>query len=127
MNGKIALRIFAGLVLIAAIAGIAFLAFNAGVAQGAAAQLPASQSGNMPYLFYGAPFFWHPFWGFGFFGPLIALFLFFIALRVLRVIFWGPRWGRHIRGHWHDEDGVPPMFKEMHDRAHGQPMKDKKE
>ena len=46
MNGKIVLRIVSALVLIAAIAGIAFFAFNAGVAQGSpvTVQAPAGQT-----------------------------------------------------------------------------------
>ena len=39
MNGKIFARIIAALVLVAAVAGIAFFAFNAGVAQGVATKL----------------------------------------------------------------------------------------
>ncbi len=80
MDGKIGLRIVSALVLIAAIVGIGVFAFNAGVAQGVAAKLPAATSGNVPYPYYGMPFVWHPFWGFGFFGLLIALFLLFVAL-----------------------------------------------
>ena len=93
MNGKIFARILAALVLLAAIAGIAFFAFNAGVAQGVATKLPesATQPGNMPYAYYGAPFFWHPF--FGIFGFLIGLFLLFFVFRLISFVFWGPRWG----------------------------------
>ncbi len=137
MDGKIWLRILAGLVLITAIAGIAFFAFNAGVAQGVVTKLPAApqgQTGNVPYPYYGMPFFWHPFpfWGFGCFGPLIALFLLFLALRAISFIFWGPRWGWGHMGHraWRHgwtEEGVPPMFKEMHDRAHGKQTEENKE
>ncbi|MFZ1041832.1 MAG: hypothetical protein WCA79_20620 [Anaerolineales bacterium] len=128
MKGKIFARIIAALLLLAAIAGIAFFAFNAGVAQGVATKLPQSaQPGNMPYFHYGAPFFWHPF--FGIFGFLIGLFLLFFVLRMISFIFWGPRWDwdGHM-GHraWHQggtEDGVPAMFKEWHDRAHGKQPK----
>ncbi len=139
MNGKIALRIFAGLVLVAAIAGIAFFAYQAGVVHGSPVtiQAPAGQSAPAPYPYHGMPFGYgmhgafFPFWGFGCFGLLIPLFLFFLAMRAFRFMAWGPRWGRHMHGGhgpWaHGEDGVPPMFKEMHDRAHGQPTEDKKE
>ena len=93
MNGKIFARILAGLVLIAVVAGIAFFAFNAGVAQGVATKLPqsATQPGNMPYFHYGAPFFWHPF--FGIFGFLIGLFVLFFVFRLISFIVFGPRWG----------------------------------
>ena len=133
MNGKILARIVAALVLLAAIAGIAFFAFNAGVAQGVATKLPqsATQPGNMPYFHNGAPFFWHPF--FGIFGFLIGLFVLFFVFRLVSFIVFGPRWGwgghmsRHAWRHGWDENGVPPMFKEMHDRAHGNPVSEKKE
>ena len=41
MDGKIALRIVSALVLIAAVAGIAFFAFQAGVAQGSPVTIEA--------------------------------------------------------------------------------------
>ncbi len=126
MDGKIVFRILAALVLIAAIAGVAFFAFNAGVATHV--QLPANGSGQAPYPYYGYGL-WHPFpfFGFGCFAPLIGLFLLFIALRAFSFLFWGPRWGhwghmhRGWRRGWDEEGGVPPMFQEWHKRAHGQP------
>ena len=132
MNGKIALRIVSVLVLVAAIAGIGFFAFRAGVAQGSpiTIEAPAGQSVPAPYPFYGYGYgmpFHRPFgfgYGFGCFGILIPLFLFFIAMRAFRFAFWGPRWGwghhMHGRGPWgrHWENGVPPMFDEWHKRAH---------
>jgi hypothetical protein len=128
MDGKIVFRILAALVLLAAIAGVAFFAFNAGVATHV--QLPANGSGQAPYPYYGYGF-WHPFpfFGFGCFGPLIALFLLFLAFRAFGFLFWGGRWGhrgymhRGWRRGWDDESGVPPMFQEWHNRAHGQPEK----
>ena len=133
MNGKIVFRILAGLVLLAAIAGIAFFAFNLGVAQHM--QLPATANGQVPHPYFGYGF-WHPFpfFGLGCFGPLIALFLIFLAFRALSFIFWGPRWGHGEHMHMHrgsrrgwDENGVPPMFQEWHKRAHGEPVDDKKD
>jgi hypothetical protein len=126
MDGKIVFRILAALVLVAAIAGVAFVAFNAGVATHV--QLPASGNGQVPYPYYGYGF-WHPFPFFGFscFAPLIGLFLLFLALRAFSFLFWGPRWGRwgHMHHGWRrgvdDGTGVPPMFRDWHDRAHGQP------
>jgi|SRR5271157_2113337 len=129
MNGKIFARIIAALVLVAAVAGIAFFAFNAGVAQGVATKLPTTQPGNMPYAYHGAPFFWHPF--FGFFGFLMGLLVLFFVLRLISFIVFGPRWGymghRHMWRHGWDENGVPPMFKEMHDRAHGKQPEENKQ
>jgi hypothetical protein len=113
------------LVLIAAIAGIGIFAFNAGVATHI--QVPANGTAPAPYPYYGWGL-WHPwpFFGFGCFGPLIALLFLFLALRAFSFLFWGPRWGhwghwrRGWRHGWGDEGDVPPMFREWHDRAHGQ-------
>jgi len=126
MNRSIFLRFLAVLVALAAIAGIGYLAFNAGVAQGVttSAALPQGQAGGTAVPYYG----WHawfpgfPF--FGFFGALFGLFLFFLVLRLILFAVFGPRWGyrNHLHGGWHhaweDESGLPPMFREWHDRAH---------
>ena len=143
MFKNVVFRILAGLVLLAAIAGIAFFAFNAGMTQGAASnlQVPAAQAGPaggqpVPYYGYGMPFL-HPmpFFGFGCFGVLIPLFLLFLAFGAARRMIWGPRWGWHHMHHgpWGDKgpgspDFVPPMFAEWHKRAHGEaPTGEKKE
>jgi hypothetical protein len=127
----------AGLVLLAAIAGIAFFAFNAGMARGTTLniQAPAPQAGGqpvppVPFYGYGMPYSWHPFpfFGFGCFGVLIPLFLLFLAFGAARRMLWGPRWGMHHMHHhgpWGDKgpgspDFVPPMFAEWHKRAHGE-------
>jgi hypothetical protein len=138
MNGKIGLRIVSALVLIAAIAGIGFFAFRAGVAQGSPVtiQAPSGDSVPVPYPHYGygMPFHRSHFgFGLGCFGILIPLFLFFLAMKAFRVMVWGPRWGHH--GPWgrHWENGVPPMFEEWHKKAHnvpaggGETTEDKKE
>ena len=137
MNGNIFGRIVAGLVLIAVIAGIAFFAFNAGVAQGVATKVPQSvtQPGTMPYPYYGAPFFWHPFGVFGgIFGFIIGLLILIFVFRLISFVVFGPRWGwgggrmyRHAWRHGWSEGDVPPMVKEMHDRLHGNPVSEKKE
>jgi len=127
MDGKIVFRIVAGLVLIAAIAGIAYFAFNAGVAQGTTVQLPEGQAGQPPYPPFGYGMrYWHPypFFGLGCFGPLLAFFLLFLALRAFGFLFWGGRYGSWHHGPWRKdwhEGAVPPMFQEWHKRAHGEP------
>lgn len=147
MNEKIGLRILAALILVAAIAGIGFFAFRAGVAQGspitieAPAGEPSSVPAPFPYYGYGHRMpFHHPFgfgFGFGCFGPLLILFLLLLAVKSFRVLFWGPRWGwgHQHHGPWgrHWENGVPPMFAEWHKHAHngptgsGETTEDKKE
>ncbi len=138
MFKNVGFRILAGLVLLAAIAGIAFFAFNAGMLRGAALdlQLPAAQTGGQiaPFYGYGMPFHHLPFFGFGCFGILIPLFLLFLAFGAARRMLWGPRWGWHHMHHsWlgdkapGDPDFVPPMFSEWHKRAHGEaPAEEKK-
>ncbi len=135
MNRNTGLRILSVLVLIAAIAGIAFFAYQAGFAHGSPVTVtaPSGQSvpAPYPYPYYGMHFY-RP-WGFGFgcFGILIPLFLFFLAIHALRVLFWGPRmgWRRHHGSYGHGWEGdVPPMFEEWHKRAHGEePPAEKKE
>lgn len=131
-------RIIAGLVLVAAIAAIAFFAFNAGMARGAAMniQLPAAPANGqalpLPYGYYGMPFgFHHPFFfGFGCFGVLIPLFLLFVALGAARRMAFGPRfaWRHHMHGHpFHAEGGVPPAVAEMHRKLHEADDAQKKE
>lgn len=133
------LRVLSALLLVAAIAGIAFFAFRVGVAQGSPVTIeaPSGQAQTVPapypYYGYGMPFY-HPWgwgFGFGFLGFLIPLFLFFLALRAFRFLLWGSRWGwghRH-HGPWgrNWENGVPPMFEDWHKRAHGEQPSENKE
>ena len=116
----IVFRIVAGLVLLAAIAGIGFFAYQAGTIHAVTGnvQVPAPVNG-MPYY----PFFWHPFFGVSILGLLFGLFLLSAAFIAFRVMIWGPRWGGRHPGHgsmgqryW--ENGVPPMFSEWHRRMH---------
>jgi len=121
-------RLLAGLLLLAAIAGIALLAYNAGVTHGQAlgAVAPATQNSGQVYPVY--PFWWpFPFFGFGFFGLLAAFFLFWIAFAALRFALWGPRFGWHRwrrgYGYWGErgsgeEPSIPPMMAELHRRMH---------
>jgi hypothetical protein len=125
MTRHIVFRILAGLVLLAAIAGLGFIAYQAGVAHGAAANIQTPSTEPLPYRH----FMWFP--GFGVFGVLFAFFLLLLAFGALRRLIWGPRWGMRHMGHgrmghygpW--SEGVPPMFAEMHRRAHATPGWDK--
>ena len=133
MNGKIGLRIVAGLILIAAVAGIAFFAFQAGVAKGSpiTIEAPSGQSAPAPYPYYGygygMPFHRGHFgFGFGCLVPIFAVFLLVLALKSFRMMMWGPRWGWGHRHGW-GEHGAPPMFEEWHKRAHGEQPEEKKE
>jgi hypothetical protein len=132
MNKSIGLRILAGFLLLAAIAGIAFIAYQSGVTH--AAVVVSQTSGSTapaPYPYYYG-WVWPPFlFPFGCFVPLIGLFLIFIAFHAFRVMVWGPRrWeGRRMYGHhgpWGGDstNGVPSMFEEWHKHAHGQPPAD---
>jgi hypothetical protein len=55
MTGKIVVRIVSMLVLIAAIAGITFFAFRAGVAQGSpiTIEAPSGETAPLPYPYHG--------------------------------------------------------------------------
>jgi hypothetical protein len=141
MFKNVVFRIIAGLVLLAAIVGIAFLAYQAGVTHGAVANIqPPVTENSVPFY----PHYWmHPFRGFGFFGVLFAFFFLFLAFGAMRRMVWGSRWGwRHMghgsMGHHGPEgygpmghkpwgEGVPPMFAEWHRRAHEQPADKKSE
>ncbi len=132
MTKHIVFRIIAGLVLLAAVAGIAFFAYNAGVLHGAALDIKAltTPAEGQPLPMYGHGMAFHhrfPAFGFGCFGILIPLFLVFLFFGAMRHLFWGPRWGwgHHMHGHgpW-GEGNVPPMFAEWHKRAHGEPPAD---
>lgn len=92
--------------------GIGMAAYQAGVAHGLALQVPAGTA--LPVVPYG----WHyrP-WGFGLFGPLFFILLWFV---VMRSVFWGGHRGWYSR---HRDGYVPSRFDEWHRRAHER-MKD---
>jgi hypothetical protein len=125
----IVFRLIAGLVLLAAVAGIVFFVYQAGAVHGTTANIQASTAEGIenPYLYHGMPFgyfMWFP--ALGFLGLIIPLFLLFLAFGAFRRLIWGPRLGwRHMghgnmaHGQW--GEGVPPMFSEWHRRAHAAP------
>jgi hypothetical protein len=120
MNGKWLLAIALVLVVIVGAVTLGAYAYNIGLAQGVAQadKLPAPATGVMPYRFAGGPFFFRPWgFGFGFLGCLFPLFFFFLFFGLLRMMFWGRRWGW--RGHHGmSEHGVPHMFEEWHQKMH---------
>ena len=127
MNRHVIGRIVLVVVVIAALAAVGGLAYQAGLAQGAAVQLGAAGAEARQLMPGGGHGFAMRAGGFGFgLGlGLVGLFfkglLFFglIAL-VLRFIF-RPCWGHGRWGHPGEAGGVPPMFAEWHRRAHGEP------
>ena len=135
MFKNIVFRVISAIVLLAAIAGIAGFAFNAGMLRGESLSVQAPAAGVPPVPGYAYPMpFMHPFFGFGFLGLLVPLFLLFLAFGAFRRMLWGPRWGmmHHMHnmrdmqhGPWgeHNGDFVPPMFAEFHRRAHAAPEK----
>ena len=119
-------RIVVGLLVIAVLAGVGVAAYQAGLMQGAAAQLNAA--GADPRLLGpGMNFGWRgPLafgLGFGLFGLLGLLFkglLFFGLIALVARLIFRPRWhGPWGRGPW-GQGEVPPMFAEWHRRAHGE-------
>ena len=123
MNGRFVLGILLALVLIGGAVGIGAMAYNAGVTQGMVASgkavAPAEGAAPYAYPFYG-PFFFRPFgWGFGFLSCLFPLLFFFIVFSMLRMLFWGGRWGWRHHRHWdRDEHDIPPMVAEWHRKMH---------
>lgn len=140
MFKNIVFRILAALVLLAAIAGIASFAFNAGMARGAVLnlQLPANGTQVVPNA-YGwgmpgmRPF---PVFHMGIGAIVLPLFLLFLAFGAFRRMLWGSRMGWHHHPMMHHNgcgekgpgspDFVPPMFAEWHRRSHEQPENGKK-
>jgi hypothetical protein len=114
MKAPSGFRIVMGVVLvvalIAAAAAIGWMAYNAGLAQGAAqssgASLGAAQ-GVVPYAMYG-PHFMAPF-GFGFLGCLVPLVFLCLVFSLFRLVAWGG-----MRRHMHN--GCDPRGGPMHDR-----------
>ena len=138
MYKNIAFRILSGFLLLAIIAGISSFAFFAGMTRGAALNLPAAAAGGqiVPNFAYHMPFFpMFPFFGFGLIKVFLLLFLLILAFGAARRMMMGPRWGWHNHMQHGQCDArtpgspefVPPMFAEMHRRAHESMASEKKE
>ena len=106
------------LVLIAGLAAIGYLIFQAGVAQGAEVGVEAFE-------------FAHPMYGprpflMGLFGLILVIFLVKFVMRLVFFPFFafgmGRRHWRHrhpgMHGKWYESEALPPFFKDWHDRAH---------
>lgn len=121
MNSRNIFRLILALILIGAVAGLAWYAYNLGVAQGLAegANLAVPEGGERVYPYYGGPFFFRPFgFGFGFLGCLvIPLFIFFL-FGLGRLFFWG---GRLHRFGWYpgDREGFEEWHRRMHEPDEG--------
>jgi hypothetical protein len=115
------------IVVLAVVAAIAIgaTAYQAGVSRGIALQPPAATAPGAPggaqavpppapYPYY-AYHYYGP-WRFGFFGPLLTIFLFVFLFRMLAWGFGGWGWRRR---YWrYDPELGPSRFDEWHRRAH---------
>lgn len=133
--GRFLLGIVLTLLLVGLVAGAAFTAYNAGVAQGMVATgklVVPSGDGSVapaapfypPYGFF-RPYGFHPFGGgFGFLGCLVPLFFIFLIFAAFRFAFrphWGRGWGGPGMRGWDPSSGdVPERIKEMHRKMHEQ-------
>jgi len=92
--------------VIAALVGVG--AYQLGVSQG----LATTGTPVAPVAYY------HPFFGFGFFGFLFPLLFIFLIFGLLRGAFWGG-WGRRYGhgGYWGDPAA---RLEDWHKRAHGE-------
>ncbi len=131
MKNNVWARVFAGLVLLAIFVGIGALAYHAGYTNGLAQAAPGEQGEFRAVPYYGMHF---GGMGFGLFGLLIGLFVFFLAFAALRRLIWGPRMmhGPWMHGPWgawrggqpgqpgdpQNGPGAPPFFEEWHRQAH---------
>ena len=106
------------LILIAGLAGIGYLIFQAGVAQGAEVGIETLEFtrpmyGPRPFLM-------------GLFGFILVIFLVKFVMRLFFFPFFafgmGRRHWRHrhpgMSGKWHEGRDLPPFFKDWHERAH---------
>lgn len=127
MNGRIVFRILLAMLVIAALAALGVVVYNAGVAQGVAQSGVLAEEGfrvgprMVPWVhgWWGGWGF-RPFgFGFGFLGCLVPLLFLFLIFALVRGLFWAP-WGRWGWRGWGGPGHVPPAFDEWHRRAHGE-------
>ena len=112
-------RIAVGLVLVVALIGagaaLAWMAYNAGLAQTAAPGAVAP-AGVAPYGLY-RPHYMAPF-GFGFVGCLVPLAFLFLVFGLFRLVVWGGM-GRHMmHGGWGMHGGMREHWQQRMDEWH---------
>jgi hypothetical protein len=129
MTRSITFKVIMALVLVGALVGLGYYAYQLGFANGATQenQVESGSASAPVYPYYGMHFF-HPFMGFGFLGCLVPLGLLFLFFCAMRGLFWhGPRrwggmhhgpWGRSGTGHPDWSDGFPPVAEEWHRKMH---------
>jgi hypothetical protein len=109
MGNRTVFWVVFALLLIAALAGVGYYSYSAGVAHGIVESGRAGAGGAAPVVVV-------PRWGFGF--PFFPFFFILLWIFLLRGLFWrGRRWGRGC-GYGYGS-GVPPQFEEWHRRACG--------
>jgi len=130
---RIVLGVVLVVALIAAAAALGWMAYSAGVTQGAA-QGAGAPLAVAPYAMYG-PHFMAPF-GFGFLGCLAPLVFLLLVFGLFRLVVWGGM-GRHMHGGWGGPQGTPDgmrahwrqrmeeMHREMHAAGSGETTADK--
>jgi len=133
MAGRIVFRIVMALVLIAALAGLGFFAYNAGLNQGLAGAALATDGKAVPAPYAAGPVMAHGWgWGWGmgfglgilgFLRCLVPLFLICLVFGAFRGLFFGGwmhrrgMWRHHGPWHW-NEGEVPPAVQEWHRKMH---------
>jgi hypothetical protein len=138
MGFRIVAGLFLVLALIAGAAAIGYLAYNAGLARGAAADsAQVAPAAGLPMPYYGyAPYHYGPF-GSGFLGCLAPLFFLFLVFALFRLVVgggmgwrrhgWG--WGSHgpfdpeeMRRHWGEK--AEAWHREVHGGQAPEPPKE---
>ena len=115
MRNRSWMVLLGSLILIAGFAAIGYLIFQAGVAQGAAVGVEAF--GFAPAMF-GPKSFLTVLLGF-----ILVIFLVKFVMRLVFFPYFAFGMGRRYRhpgmhGKWYEGEGLPPFFKDWHDRAH---------
>jgi hypothetical protein len=133
MGRSIAFSVFVGLLLVALLAGVGYLAYQTGFAQGVAASgtagIPAAYV--QPAVVATAPFLYPPVpwaYGFGWLGCLVPFLLVLAFFGLMRLTFgFGRHGGWRRGGYGPGMRGMPPFVEDWHRRAHGQDSEPKEQ